>query len=578
METNIDQLLILSGLTSFITNGPSLLYTEMFSPPESSALVLASLLTSGAELESLVLSQKSWESSPALTKSAISSTLGSSIAHSAVRSLIVSKAYDIFASNPELFRTLVASLCPRFEHLQITGIELSPDEARTLGDALAQNCAGLSDLKIRKCMMKPDRCAGLAAGIRKLRSLSAITLYGNNMHEDAAVLLIEALTAMDGLREIRVRAQGLEPRTLVALRSLLQTAVGEKLQLLDLCSNGLENDGISALADVRLPLLRQLFVSRNRIGPLGAQKLAQTISGSPSLVSLRLSSNLIGKGAEALGKAIGDTCKGTLEELNVANCELALPEVVALFTPLRDSALRELTVTICEIEKEAAAAVADCLSRGRIRKLIMFSNSMKEIDAAQIAKVLEKASELQILDLSSNPFKKGGKTVLNSINTRYPMETLRIEGCGIGNLGAIATAKFIRRVGCRKVDLLMNEIDVEGIIAIVDAVEAASVRTEVLDLGCNPVGAKGAKHIAERLVKPNRSVVELGIADIKMKNEGAKAIAGAIRDRREGGVLKKLILAKNEREDVETIKDIIEVQEWEKTAHGWSVIEFSQFA
>ncbi len=566
--TEVEQLVSLANLTSFVTNDPALLHTGTLS--EAAATVLASLLTSGAELESLVLTQEFPSSDSA-------ATLGAAIANSTISSLTVDASKGNFVPSPQLVRTLTASLGPRLERLKIMCAALSPDEAQTISNALMLRCSStLNGLEIGRCALDRDSCVRLAAGLGTLKSLTAVRLYGNRLYDGSNALLIAGLTKLtNGLREVRIRSlgSGLGPETLLELRKLLQA--GETIQTLDLSGQCLGAEGTSALADARLPWLQQLSVSRTRLGPAGAQKLAQLISRTHRMSSLRIMFNLIGnEGASALGNAIRVSCIKTLEELNITGCELDSAGVIALFTPLKDSMLRELRMDYNTAGDAGATAVADCLLRGRIRRLSIYKSFMGAIAAQHLVRVLKVSCELQTLNLSSNKFDRDGEVVLNSINAKYPMEELNMAYCSIGNQGASAAAGLIRRVGCRNVILRHNLIEAKGIIELVDAIEVSSVRTETLDLGFNPARSEGARYIAERLVKPNRSVVGLSITKIEMTIAGAEEIAKALRDRRRDGALMRLVMAKDDCSEA-GLKNILEVQEWEKSVHGRSVIDFS---
>lgn len=557
----------LANLTSFVTNDPSLLHAG--TPSEAGTSVLVWLLRSGAEMERLVLTQK-------LPSPSSAATLGSAIANSTVRSLTIDTLDGAFSSDSQLIRALVASLDQRLEHLKIVGTVLSPEEAQTVASALMMKCsATLSELEICRCTLDYDACARLAAGIGTLKLIRAVTLHGNRTDDKGTSMFVQALTA--GLRELRIRSHGsgFGPGTLMAVQKLLQAETGETIQTLDLSGNNMGDVGISALVDVRLPSLRQLSLSRNSFGPVGAQKLAHIIRRTHHLSSLHITFNHLGEeGSSALGKAIKDSCINTLEEFNITGCGLTSAEVTALFTPLRINTLRELRMDYNTTECAGLTAVTDCLLGGRIRRLSMCKNYIAgDIAAPQLAKSLKAAYALQTLNLSSNKL-DGAEAVLDSINARYPMEELNMAYCCMEYPDVCAAARFIERVGCRRVDLRHIHIDAEDVIVLVDAIEASCFRTEALDLSFNHVGRQGAEYIAERLVKPDRSLAELNITMIGITDEGAKTLANALRGRRKEGMLRKLVVAKGDC-GKSGLADILKVQEWENAVHGWSVIRFS---
>ncbi len=505
----------LRALLSFATNSSSLL---LLSDSPASTLVLASLLSSGAELDRLVFPAELPVFSPGFAES---------IRESQVRSLIaVDRA---FAPKPRLVRTLSAAMGPRLDLLELSNIHFRQSESTGFLSSL-QMCTALSCLRICDCVLYEDFSAGLPSALASVHSLSALSFCHNTVFAD-------------GNRKPHWVSGG---STICAVIGGLAS-----LRELDLSYAALDSDGIAALVEGLISVskacskLRELRINDCKIEPAGGASLARLLSRAPRLEVLSLAFDEIPPESILLiGKAIAHSCADTLSELDLLSIHTLTKGMVAFFAEIKGR-LNGLTRLILSGNRrlldEGARAVSEYLfaSGTRLQELSMDSTGISESGAIELAKALRCTKVLQSLHLRENRLgPTSSAAILDSIDCRYPMQNLDMPECQMGDLGAEAVGRLVRRVGCKCVYLRRNGIGAAGTKMIVDAVEAASTRVQVLTLAMNPMSPEGIVYICERLIRPNRTVEELDIRKTTMLKEGAMAVSNAVIERRQPGMLR----------------------------------------
>ncbi len=515
----------LISLCSFVTNSQSVVSVRSLSSSE--VFVLSSLLASSAEIESLSLLDE--PSSPVL---AIRED-------SAVISLSVGDDMRMHTSKTHLLHTVQSALGPRMQELCLISISLDDDDCAALGNGLWE-CTALRRLEIYGCDVV---CSlPLFVGIGNAGAIEILMFSSNHLNDKGVSVLVDkGLNRLKSLRELKLRSGGIHAegaKAIAGLRSINQ------LRALDLSANSLDDQGVSALAEglghgSRRWSMESLCLCWNKITPNGIPKLVQLLRCVPQLRGLDISRNNFDKCAATslLGDTIGRFSH--MEILNVNGCGLN-PE---FFTAIRAfKTLVNLNVTYNLVGNQGAKAISKALLAGRVRieKLDMQACAIGELGAKALSKALASSDTISSLILLQNPVGPlGAEAVFDSLGKNLHMQCIDLEDCKIGDPGAKAAARAISRMAeCRGLFLGSNDIGTEGIKAIASARHAAIM--ERLALQHNQAGVEGAISIAEEIIRPNREVEILYLSTIGMSDEGAKAIACAVKERNRGGVLKKV--------------------------------------
>lgn len=519
----------LASLGSFVTNVPAGL--KILGLESSSAVsVLALLLLSGAEIEHLSL--------PLSIPPDAARELGPAIRqHQWIRELSAG-----WGSYPtlELIKTILASMSSRLEALEVYNARI--DRGCPGFCSSVKNCVTLRTLRLANCGISGD---ALGEAIGSLQSLEVVDLAEDGQTDDKEVVpVVAALGKLRGLNELRFLGQPMRGNCNEAMSRLNL----KQIRVLNLTKCKLGDNEVSAIVSAvrKARGLEVLILSDNKIGPVGGEKLAQLTAHSPRLRSLALTKTNWIKTAPlaAIGRAIV-SCSGTLSELDFSSCKIKSEGAAALFGPTKAQsathkpAMASLKLCNNYLCDNGIPAVADYVARcaKTISELYLGSNNITQTGAKELAKVLWNADSLRVLDMSANIIKaEGAVSLLESLATpgSHAMRLLSLKGCLICDEGGMAAAKFILSRGCEVLDLSRNFIGKKGFNAIVDAVAGSGIIMDKLNLSNNPAQEGGAKRLAERLIMPNQHVRYLDIKRVWMGNEGAKAIASAIRQRNEG--------------------------------------------
>lgn len=514
----------LGNMCSFVTNSPSVLRVRCL----SSAAV--SLLAS-AEIESLsVLSEPPFPGT--------GSVIGE---NNAIVALSVGDGRS--KSCPGLVRTIQSAAGSKLEELRIFGVALDPGSCATLGEVICK-CTVLRTLEMERCGVL---CSlPLFADIGKASALESLRFSDNHLQDEGVKALVDAgLNKLTGLRGLTLDLTNISAEGAKAIAGLRRLA---RLQALYLFSNSLRDEGVSTLAEGfsrgtrRNCDMEKLSLRANKISPSAAPKLVQMLACAPQLRELDLSWNALA--SDSLGDAIAKCVY--IEKLSVLNCGLGPGFFVAIRSLRRLASLKMSRNTAGD---QGAKAVSEMLlaGMGRIKELWMQNNDIGGLGAKSLAKALASSDSISSLSLSENPLgPSGAESVFDSLSrSTVCMRDLRLECCGIGDLGAHAAARAISRMArCKRLSLCHNGIGPRGFIAICNAEYRTAMKE--LDLGDNPAGTEGAVAIAERIIRPDRAVRILGITKIGMAAAGAKAVAAAIRERVRTGVIREVVVAKSD--------------------------------
>lgn len=250
---------------------------------------------------------------------------------------------------PAGFAALAASpVCSGLKALRVGGNGLTADSLRPL--ARSPQLGGLEELELGHVRLDAD-AVGHLRGAVFAGTLTSLDLDAATFPPGALAEFV--LSNFPALRSLNLSS--------VELRSaggqlLGRVRFARQLETLRLDLARLGDRGVAALAHGRFTALRELDLSRNRIGNTGAAALAAA-GGFPRLKSLKLWSNRIGRdGAAALAAS---PILAPIEELNLADNKIGPAGAKALAESPHLALLRQLTVTEKDVGPKGKKALLD---------------------------------------------------------------------------------------------------------------------------------------------------------------------------------------------------------------------------
>lgn len=346
-----------------------------------------------------------------------------------------------------------------------------------------------------------------------LASLKALGLAENGIGQRGVTALIEAgweLIELD-LRGNDIGADG--------ARALGHSDSLSKLRHLRLDGNRIGSDGAAALAaSPQLTGVQALDLGNNGIGPAGAAALAvSTYIGN--LVRLGLARNDLGReGLELLASSRG---LDSLEDFDLSGNGIGASGAMLLAAAPVSRRFRNLDISDNGLGDAGLAGLLGAPHLAALRGLSVAGNKVTSAGAALLSGAMPQLAEL---DISDNPLDDSGAEALASALARMRISTLRARNCGFTGEGVVA----LLRAGAGRlqhVDLGRNPLRAKGVEALARARELSSV--ERLDLSETECGAGGGRALTE---SPNLSCLRyLELNSNQLGDEGARALADGAR-------------------------------------------------
>ena len=185
------------------------------------------------------------------------------------------------------------------------------------------------------------------------------------------------------------------------------------------------------------------------------------------------------------------------------------------------------------IGHDGVAAIAAALAfNSRLQELALDINNIRDKGAMAIAESLKTNTTLQFLSLSKNNIgDEGAKAIAEALKSNLTLQYLSLEKNHICNAGAKAIAEALREKNSalRQLWLSHNKIADEGAIALAGALKYESKSIlQNLSIQHNLIRDEGAEAIADAL-KSNNTLQILGLRNKYIRYTGAMAIANALK-------------------------------------------------
>ena len=447
-------------------------------------------------------------------------------------------------------------------------------------------------------------CKGAAELVDALRSAPALTslaLDASGLRDRGGVAVLRALQQRKGapLRALSLRENELAVEASCALISLLEAS--PSLAVLDVACNRLTLDGTEQYTMLSLlPValrksspLTTLSLGANGLGPECAPVLASLLASNTTLTALDVRSNefyttaaathlaaavlasrslqcfggvpvralaqhsldVVDLAEEGLGASeafvLGELLLGSsaVQACNVDGSELLPMAELRGTTADGKSVVESVDLSHAGLGYASAIVLSSLLSANSVILYLNLShNRLGPRAAAALADGLYFQTSLTHLDLSANPLGEagaralaeavavaptpldallidGGALPVNELRGTKGTRTVDLDNLGLGPLSALLIEALVRgNLACTSLSLADNALGDEGAAAVAGALK--TTRVTALNLWNNGLGAEGARAIGTLLVVGHSPVTELNIDGFALPVKKLRGIVG----------------------------------------------------
>ena len=434
-------------------------------------------------------------------------------------------------------------------HCKGIASKASDEEARSLvdvegGTEQSNKTCTLEHIELTNCSIGLLEAQHLAQALRVNTSVKTLKLIDNPLSNEVAEMLggneaESSGTVNTSLQQLDLGAQHLAQAL----------CVNTSVKTLDLSVNPLRDEGAKALAEMLggngaessgtvNTTLEHVDLSHCRIGPVGAQHLAQALCVNTSVKTLKLCHNhLVGdEGAKALAEMLGGngpenigTVNTTLEHVDINSCSIGPVGAQLLAQALCvNTSVKTLDLTDNPLGVEGVKALAEMLGGNgaegsgtvntTLQQLGLNDCLIGSLGAQHLAQALRVNTTVKTLKLSLNPLRDegakalaemlGGNGAESSGTVNTTLKHVDLSWCRIRPVGAQLLAQALRvNTSVKTLKLSNNPLGDEGAKALAEmlggngAESSGTVNTtlEHVDLRRCSIGPVGAQHLAQAL-------------------------------------------------------------------------------
>ena len=344
-----------------------------------------------------------------------------------------------------------------------------------------------------------------AMGVVALGALAGLGFFGHKMFKSQAPKVQQAMQDRQFAKESQQRLND--------FLSQLRNQPTADLSAKNL--GGGQDEGFCYVVDALSFNERLVAVdfSKNAIGPVGAQQLAQALSSNTALKNLVLDTNNIGdEGVAALATSLAGGSQ--VKTLGLGSNGIGDAGINALAEMLKSNTV--------------------------IESIELNSNSIE--DVAGLCEAIRVTTSLKRLNLSDN-YIEDGQSLASALKENASIEELVLSGNSLGDEGVIAVCEALKQrqgANLKVLELANVSISPEAMGAISDLVSACST-LETLNLSMNEWGDGGAFKLGTALENA-KNLVNLDCSAASLEAPGAMALASGLKGHSD---LKKLDLSQN---------------------------------
>lgn len=305
------------------------------------------------------------------------------------------------------------------------------------------------------------------------------------------------------------------------------------MQEVDVSQNNLGPMGIQKLAEAikDMPRLKSLIMRGNEINDVAAEALADSLENKIALATLNLCTNkILSKGAIAISKSLQSN--KTLEVLNLQNNGIQSDAAPELSTMLASKAhLLSLNLSHNHLATEGMIAIAGALQKiSTLKELNVRSNKILIKASSHFADVIKSNTSLEVLNISMNKLESlGCIKVCKALQKQHPnLKVFNISSNGVKSVAATEIAKTLQdKERLEVVDVSWNEFE-GGLASIVASLKSTKLLKELILMQCGVINQKAVNKICQ-VINENSSLEVLDLGSTKLQNLGAYKIFGALK-------------------------------------------------
>ena len=445
-------------------------------------------------------------------------------------------------------------------------------------DQLVEN-ANLHTLRLSHIGLDASMVKLFATKWSSLRCLSRLTIIEPRLYHIAADDLIDTISITSSAKVVIVSDIKIRARRSTYLEITKCLKLNPLIMILEIpkCLPKDEKFVDSLVTAIgAAPLMQEVDVSQNNLGPIGAQKIAKAIKDMPRLKSLIMRSNGIDNVA---AKALADSLENKigLETLNLCTNKILSRGAIVISKSIHENrTLRVLNLQNNGIELDAAPDISCMLAnKTNLSELNLSQNSLKTEGMIEIAKVLQKNGTLKVLNVSSNKIMiKASSDIAEVIKSNTSLELLNVSLNKLENLGCIKLCKALQKhhpnlrvfnissIGAKSmvanevartlqdkqklevVNVSWNEFE-GGLATIVTSLKSKMLLKELRLRQSGTVNQKAVTKICQ-VINENSLLEILDLGSTKLQNLGAYKIFSALKD---NTTLKVLNVCRNNFDD-----------------------------
>ena len=311
-----------------------------------------------------------------------------------------------------------------------------------------------------------------------------------------------------------------------------KTCEEEALQLVEVISNDEERRVVREAVKGLLKNdseNKDLNLSKNQIGSIGAQALGAALQVNQSIQSLNLEYNHIGDiGAQALGTAL--KFNQSIQKLKLSRNQIGATGIETLGTALEvNQSIQKLNLHSNQIGTVGAQALGTALQVNHtLQALNLYANQIGAAGAQALGTALKVNQSLQSLNLEYNKIGDVGAQALGTaLQVNYTLQSLDLKCTRIGATGAQALGAALQvNQSLRSLNLWGNHIGNAGAQALGIALEVNHT-LQSLDLECNQIDFIGAQALGAAL-QVNHTLQSLDLESNRIGDVGAQALGVAL--------------------------------------------------
>ena len=384
--------------------------------------------------------------------------------------------------------------------------------------------------------------------LSQLRNQPTVDLSAKNLgggEDEGFCYVVDALSFNERLVAVDFSKNAIGAVGAQQLAQALSTNTA--LQNIVMDTNNIADEGASALASALTggSQVRTLGLGSNGIGDGGVNALAEMLKGNTVLESIELNSNSI-EDVSGLCEAIRVTT--SLKRLNLS--DNYIEDGKSLASALKDNtSIEELVLSGNALGDEGVIDICQALRQrqgANLKTLELANVSISPEAMGAISDLVGACSTLETLNLSMNEWGDGGAFKLGTaLEAAKNLANLDCSAASLESPGAMALASGLKgHSNLKKLDLSQNPIGQAGIASVVDVLKH-DMGIEVLKLAwCN--NGENAEQIGQ-LIMYNTTIKELDLRGNGLKDNGMIWIARSLRESQLD--LSKLNLAYNDIQD-----------------------------